>query len=59
MRRDKYELGKEIGVDLNEDGIEERIYYGLDDFRINDFWKIGELDNISETEVFDNLCLAD
>lgn len=59
MRRDKYELGKEIGVDLNEDGIEERIYYGLDDFRVNDFWKIGELDNISETEVFDNLCLAD
>lgn len=28
-------------------------------FMVNDFWKIGELDNISETEVFDNLCLAD
>lgn len=31
----KYELGKEISVDLNDDGIEERIYYGLDDFRVN------------------------
>lgn len=28
-------------------------------FMVNDFWKIGELDNISETEVFDNLCMAD
>lgn len=32
----KYDVGSEINVDLNGDGITEKIYYGLDDFRVND-----------------------
>lgn len=31
----QYRLGKEIAVDLNGDGKDESVYYGLDDFRIN------------------------
>lgn len=32
----KYNVGKEIKADLNGDGITEKIYYGLDDFKVND-----------------------
>lgn len=32
----KYNIGKEVSVDLNGDGIAEKIYYGLDDFKVND-----------------------
>lgn len=31
----RYEVGKEASVDLDGDGSEETVYYGLDDFKIN------------------------
>lgn len=55
------EVGKEVSVDLNGDGKEETVYYGLDDFKVNDasYKELIQISVYENTPLTDNYIIAD
>ena len=45
-----YQVGDEVSMDLNGDGVKEKIYYGLDDFKINNV----SYKKVIQTDVYEN-----
>lgn len=55
-----YPLGKEIAVDLNGDGQTESVYYGPDDFRVNDLSYKDTIENVYwNNPLEDNFLITD
>lgn len=55
-----YPLGKEISVDLNGDGNNEKVFYSTDDFRINDVSYKDTIENVYwNNPLADNYLLTD